>query len=926
MSRNSTDSRHSTADGRRPAARSRDSSLVTRHSSLVTSHSALCIALAALLAASVGAETTGSYVRDGLLACWDGVENAGDAANWVDVVGGRSFTLNNVIVADDSIVFKGDKTSYGILDEADTTATFGAAANGTLEIVYASATGTGSQVILQSSSGSGILYSIYNTSTIIACTASAPTATFTSGTATNTAAIRYSNSKPASFVVNGTGLATGSNDNFSGANKTTVIGNRTTHANAHFKGAIYCIRLYDRQLSDAEAVANFAVDRRRFLEGRAVYGAVSVAQANGVWHATTELLKGSGEVCLHVVSPQGATNILALSNGVVAAPATFTTTIPGLAADTIYSAFASIVSGVDTNVTQAASFFNGPVSVVATADATPTTPGVFTVSRPAADGATNMPLTVSFTLSGTAVAGTHYARIPSCVTIPAGAASATVEIAAVRDVAATTSLTLTLSGETHLPGDSPSATMSVTTVRAPAALVWSAGTSATELSDVANWTPSVPAFITEDTLSFTGDGTSAYRFTLANDLTVKSFAFANGTSPAVVDLGGHTLSNDTVNTTGSFKQTGAGPLVLQNGTLAARTWSFASPELAMTNVFLVGNGDWMTTTLVFSQNNARYLFDNVTLRLCQSWYAQVTFKGADFAVDARNMVNVYPYYVPQLVIGGSNAALRFHGAETRLRCGLNMSGRDNRVTVSDGRLYGASGGTQGNITMTGTNLELVVTNTLGDRCESCIPYLDSATRCAIRVLKGGNYAIMRIDDNTTSAFAIDGCSNLIEVADGTLTLPTLRFGHRDGATFGGNELSVHGDEAVVTFGNGCYVGNIDQPPVTLSFAPGPNGFGRTAPVRQTNSGKNVFIATNTVFKVDARTLTRTRDHGRFALPLMSFRSNTQAEGAFTAETLATFNKNLVSQPRGGKLSLETDGNYRVLTWNYDKRGTVLILR
>ena len=653
---------------------------------------------------------------------------------------------------------------------------------------------------------------------------------------------------------------------------------------------------------------------------------LSCAQTNGVWYATTSLWGSSGEVRLHVVSPQGATNVVALSNGVAAAPATFTTAIPGVAADTVYSAFASIVSGVDTNVTQAASFFNGPVSVVASADATPTTPGVFTVSRPAADGATNMPLTVSFTLSGTAVAGTHYVRIPSCVTIPAGAASATLEIAAVREVAATTSLTLTLSGENHLPGDSPSATMSVTTVRAPAALVWSAGTSATELTDPANWTPLVPAIEENDTLSFTGDGTSAYRFTATNDMTVKSFAFANGASPAVVDLGGHTLSNDTVNTTGSFKQTGAGPLVLQNGTLAARTWSFASPELAMTNVFLVGNGDWMTTTLAFNNNNARYLFDNVTLRLCQSWYSQVTFKGADFAVDARNMVNVYPYYVPQLVIGGSNAALRFHGAETRLRCGLNMSGRDNTVTVSDGRLYGASGGTQGNITMTGTNLELVVTNTLGDRCESCIPNLDSATRCAIRVLKGGNYAIMRIDDKMTSSFAIDGCSNLIEVADGTLTVPTLRFGHRDGATFGGNELAVRGDEAVVTFGNGCYVGNIDQPPVTLSFAPGPNGFGGTAPVRQTNTGKNVFVATNTIFKVDARTLTRTRDHGRFALPLMSFRSTTQAETAFTAETLATFNKNLVSQPRGGKLSLETDGNYRVLTWNYDKHGTVLILR
>ena len=59
---------------------------------------------------------------------------------------------------------------------------------------------------------------------------------------------------------------------------------------------------------------------------------------------------------------------------------------------------------------------------------------------------------------------------------------------------------------------------------------------------------------------------------------------------------------------------------------------------------------------------------------------------------------------------------------------------------------------------------------------------------------------------------------------------------------------------------------------------------------------------------------------------MSFRSTTQAEAAFNAEALATFNETLVSQPKGGTLSLEVDGNYRVLTWNYDKHGTMLLLR
>ncbi|MBQ6926155.1 MAG: right-handed parallel beta-helix repeat-containing protein [Kiritimatiellae bacterium] len=188
---------------------------------------------------------------------------------------------------------------------------------------------------------------------------------------------------------------------------------------------------------------------------------VAVAQTNGAWYATVALENGSGAVDLQVVSPQGATNVVALSNGVATAPATFTTAIPGLAADTFYSVFASLASGTSTNFTGVANIFNGPVSVEATANATPTTPGVFTVSRPAADGATSMPLTVAFTLSGTAVAGTHYLPIPETVTIPAGAAAATVEVATLAQVTAATSLTLSLACDNHLPGNTASATMAV---------------------------------------------------------------------------------------------------------------------------------------------------------------------------------------------------------------------------------------------------------------------------------------------------------------------------------------------------------------------------------------------------------------------------------------------------------------------------------
>lgn len=58
-------------------------------------------------------------------------------------------------------------------------------------------------------------------------------------------------------------------------------------------------------------------------------------------------------------------------------------------------------------------------------------PGVFTVTR---KGGTNDPLTVFYSLGGTAHNGTDYQRLPSSVTIPAGALSADVKVVPILDV------------------------------------------------------------------------------------------------------------------------------------------------------------------------------------------------------------------------------------------------------------------------------------------------------------------------------------------------------------------------------------------------------------------------------------------------------------------------------------------------------------
>ena len=230
-------------------------------------------AIYAAISTTAFGEIASRYVQDGLLACWDGVENAGpclhnaSATVWKDLVAGRQFALTGVTVADDSMVFAGSANSYGLMGKDDTAATFEQAGNGTLEIVYASATGTGDQIMLQSSTKSGIVFSFWQASKIIASIATAPIFTFTSGVATNSVSVRYSGTKPTGAIANGTALTSPSNNYWGSQEDKTTIGTRNSKANSHFKGAIYCIRLYSRQLTEAEIAANYAVDVSRFREG-----------------------------------------------------------------------------------------------------------------------------------------------------------------------------------------------------------------------------------------------------------------------------------------------------------------------------------------------------------------------------------------------------------------------------------------------------------------------------------------------------------------------------------------------------------------------------------------------------------------------------------------------------------------------------------
>lgn len=78
-----------------------------------------------------------------------------------------------------------------------------------------------------------------------------------------------------------------------------------------------------------------------------------------------------------------------------------------------------------------------PVVSIAATDASASEvsvdPGVITISR---SGDLSLPLWVPLTISGTAVAGSHYAALPTSVTIPAGQSSTTLQVTPVADALA----------------------------------------------------------------------------------------------------------------------------------------------------------------------------------------------------------------------------------------------------------------------------------------------------------------------------------------------------------------------------------------------------------------------------------------------------------------------------------------------------------
>ena len=168
------------------------------------------------------------------------------------------------------------------------------------------------------------------------------------------------------------------------------------------------------------------------------------------------------------------------------------------------------------------------VSIAATdpTGAEPSNTGTLTVTR--TGGGTATPLTVSYTVAGTATSGSDYTALPGSVTIPTGRASATIVVTPVDDdaIESTESVAVTLAASTaYIVGSSSTATVDITSDDAlPTVSVTATDPAAAEPSATGTFTVARTGRTTTSlsvTYTVTGTATSGTDYTaLTGTLTI----------------------------------------------------------------------------------------------------------------------------------------------------------------------------------------------------------------------------------------------------------------------------------------------------------------------------------------------------------------------------------------------------------------------
>ena len=202
------------------------------------------------------------YVTDGLIFFLDGKQLA-SASSWTDIVGGKTFELTNCSLGTNGVVFDG--TAYGIYNGRISNDW----SNETIEAVFDGYSGIKTKFILgqpfvDNSVGISLRFGDgggNNVRVVPAIDGTRRTYYQANNVLNTTGKKRVGCSANTPIVVNGSKLSGGSITNYSANNTgtTTLGGGRFSDdvtSTTMYIGTIYCVRIYNRKLTEAELKAN----------------------------------------------------------------------------------------------------------------------------------------------------------------------------------------------------------------------------------------------------------------------------------------------------------------------------------------------------------------------------------------------------------------------------------------------------------------------------------------------------------------------------------------------------------------------------------------------------------------------------------------------------------------------------------------------
>ena len=194
-----------------------------------------------------------AYVQDGLVFQLDGIDKGNVEGAWVDRKAGRQFTLNNCIVNSDNIEFNGNDSEAihnQLLDLGTTT---------TLEVVFikektsATIISSGDKVqLIALHTTSGYKYRFFSGNQITGQPFPDPTAIHTLSIPTSGRPILDQIAQPKTFK------------DFDSESESDTTHTYVGGGPSYLKGKIYSIRIYNRNLTQAEMLKNQMIDIERF--------------------------------------------------------------------------------------------------------------------------------------------------------------------------------------------------------------------------------------------------------------------------------------------------------------------------------------------------------------------------------------------------------------------------------------------------------------------------------------------------------------------------------------------------------------------------------------------------------------------------------------------------------------------------------------